>query len=281
MVEAVVAPGSEFIGKRIKDLDLLERFECIPLAIQRADQLSTDRMEKVRLQLGDVLLLEATNKLALDPDLPNHLILLDTVHQVQSLRRRWTAVIIFAGAIAVAAFNLVPIAVSALGGVLAMAVTRCITMNETYKRVEWKVYFLIAGLIPLGIAIQNTGLDDLIAGGFILMTNGLEPLSVIVILYIFTVVVTNIMANNATALLMAPISIKIAQQLDMDPKALLLTIMFAASTSFFTPVGYHTLTLIYTPGRYKFKDYFFAGLPLTILVSAVACWMIWQQYAPK
>ncbi len=280
LVEAVVAPGSELIGRRIQDLDLLGKYECIPLAIQRPDELATDRIDEVRLKLGDVLLLEATTKLSMDPDVPKDLIVLDTVHQVQSLRRRWTAVLIFAGAIAAAAFNLVPIAISALGGVLAMAVTGCITMNEAYKRVEWKVYFLIAGLIPLGIAIQNTGLDDRIAGAFITTTRGLEPFAVIVILYAFTVVITNIMANNATALLMAPIAIKIAQQLHIDPKALLLTIMFAASTSFFTPVGYHTLTLIYTPGRYKFKDYFLSGLPLTILVSGVACWMIWQRYVP-
>jgi di/tricarboxylate transporter len=197
---------------------------------------------------------------------------------VQSLRRRWTAVLIFAAAIAAAAFDLVPIAISALGGVLAMAVTHCIDLNATYKRVEWKVYFLIAGLIPMGIAIENTGLDDQMAKAFIQASHGFSPFAVVVTLYATTVLITNIMANNATALLMAPIAVKIALQLGMDPKALLLTIMFGASTSFFTPVGYHTLTLVYTPGHYRFTDYFTAGLPLTLIVGTIACVMIALQY---
>ena len=281
LVEAVVAPGSSFIDRRIKDLGLLTRYQAVPLALQRAGQLDTGELAGNQLRLGDVLLLEATTKLVNDPDVDKDLILLNTTPMVQSVRRRWIAVFIFAAAITVAALGLAPIVISALGGVLLMALTKCIDMNDAYKRVEWKVYFLIAGLIPLGIAVQNTGLDDQIAKAFLDITHGLDGFAVIVILYAFTVLVTNVMANNATALLMAPIAVKIALQLGIDPKALLLTVMFGASTSFFTPVGYHTLTLVYTAGRYKFKDYFLAGFPLTLIVGAVGCWMIWQRYAPQ
>ncbi|MEO5584553.1 MAG: SLC13 family permease [Flavobacteriales bacterium] len=280
VVEAVVAPGSELIGRRLRDLDLLAMYESVPLGLRRAERPLESILADTELQLGDVLLIETNGKLAVDPEVGEDLILLDTMPMVRSLRKRWTAVLIFVGVIAVAALGLVPIVISALGGVMLMAVTKCIQLNDAYKRVEWKVYFLIAGLIPLGIAIQNTGLDVNIATGFINVTAGLSFAWVIALLFGFTVLITNVMANNATALLMAPIAVSVAQQMGVDPKALLLTVMFGASTSFFTPVGYHTLTLIYSPGRYKFKDYFVMGFPLTIIVGTIACYMIWHRYAP-
>ena len=280
VVEAVVAPGSELIGRKLRDLDLLAMYESVPLALRRSERPLESILADTELRLGDVLLIETNGQLAIDPEVGEDLILLDTMPMVRSLRKRWTAVLIFAAVIAVAAAGWVPIVISALGGVMLMAVTRCIHLNDAYKRVEWKVYFLIAGLIPLGIAIQNTGLDVKIATGFISVTAGLSFAWVIGLMFGFTVIITNVMANNATALLMAPIAVSVAQQSGIDPKALLLVVMFGASTSFFTPVGYHTLTLIYSPGRYKFKDYFFMGLPLTIIVGSIACWMIWQRYAP-
>ncbi len=280
VVEAVVAPGSELVGRKLRDLDLLAMYEAVPLGLRRAERPSESILADTELRLGDVLLIETNGELAVDPEVGEDLILLDTMPMVRSLRKRWTAVLIFAGVIALAAVGLVPIVISALGGVMLMAVTKCIQLNDAYKRVEWKVYFLIAGLIPLGIAIQNTGLDVKIATGFISVTTGLSFAWVIALLFGFTVVITNVMANNATALLMAPIAVSVAQQLGIDPKALLLTVMFGASTSFFTPVGYHTLTLVYGPGRYKFKDYFVMGLPLTIIVGAIACYMIWDRYVP-
>ena len=280
VVEAVVAPGSELIGRKMRDLDLLAMYEAVPLALRRAERPSESILADTELRLGDVLLIETNGQLAVDPEVGEDLILLDTMPMVRSLRKRWTAVLIFAGVIALAAVGLVPIVISALGGVMLMAVTKCIHLNDAYKRVEWKVYFLIAGLIPLGIAIQNTGLDVKIATGFIGVTAGLSFAWVIALMFGFTVLITNVMANNATALLMAPIAVSIAQQLGIDPKALLLTVMFGASTSFFTPVGYHTLTLVYGPGRYKFKDYFVMGMPLTIIVGTIACYMIWARYVP-
>ena len=280
VVEAVVAPGSELIGRKLRDLDLLAMYEAVPLALRRSEPPGEEALADTELRLGDVLLIETNGNLAADPEVGEDLILLDTMPAVRSLRKRWTAVLIFAGVIVAAATGLVPIVISGLGGVMLMAVTKCIHLNDAYKRVEWKVYFLIAGLIPLGIAIQNTGLDVKIATGFISVTTGLSFAWVIGILFAFTVLITNVMANNATALLMAPIAVSVAQQLGIDPKALLLTVMFGASSSFFTPVGYHTLTLIYPPGRYKFKDYFIVGLPLTLIVGTVACYMIWLRYAP-
>ncbi len=280
VVEAMVAPGSELAGCRLRDLRLMEMYEAVPLALRRPEMVVNGGFAEEEIRVGDMLLIETNGQLAADPEVQEDLILLDTMPMVRSLRKRWTAALIFIAVIATAAAGLAPIVVTSLGGVMLMAMTRCIVLSDTYKRVEWKVYFLIAGLIPLGIAIQNTGLDKLAADGFISMASGLSFAWVVAILFGFTVLVTNIMANNAAALLMAPIAISIAQGLHVDPKALLLTVMFGASTSYFTPVGYHTLALVYTPGRYKFKDYFVMGFPLTIIAGAVACWLIWHKYAP-
>lgn len=279
VVEAVIVPGSALIGSKLRDLELLGLYGAVPLALRRSEPPKETALADTELRMGDVLLLETNGQLATNPEAGEDLILLDTMPMVRSLRKRWTAVLIFVGVIAVAALGLVPIVIASLVGVMIMAVTKCIHLNESYRRVEWRVYFLIAGLIPLSIAIQNTGLDVKAATGFISLAADLDLAWVIALLFGFTVLTTNIMANNATALLMAPIAVSIAQQMGIDPKALLLTIMLAASTSFLTPVSYHTLALIYTPGHYKFKDYFIMGFPLTLLVGAVACWLIWQRYA--
>jgi di/tricarboxylate transporter len=159
-----------------------------------------------------------------------------------------------------------------------MFITGCIKPGEAYSRVDWKVYFLIAGLIPLGKAIQNTGLDDLIAGSFVGLTGHFQPLLIIMILFLFTTLLTNLLANNATALLMSPIAISIAIQTGIDPHALLLTVILASSTSFFTPMGYHTLTLMYGPGKYRIKDYLAAGLPLTVVIWIIASLLINYYY---
>lgn len=280
VVEAVVVPGSALIGQRLRDLELMAAWMAVPIALRRAERPAESILADTELRMGDALLLETNGQLAANPDAGKDLVLLDTMPAVRSLRKRWTAVLIFAAVIAVAAAGLAPIVITALAGVMLMAVTKCIQLNESYKRVEWKVYFLIAGLIPLGIAIQNTGLDVLAATGLVNLSTGLSFGWIIALLFGFTVVITNVMANNATALLMAPIAVSVAHQLGIEPKALLLTVMLAASTSFFTPVSYHTLAMIYTPGQYRFKDYFVMGFPLTLLVGGVACWMIWQRYAP-
>jgi len=280
VVEAVVVPGSVLIGRKLRDLELLGLYGAVPLALRRSETPAETALVDTELRMGDVLLLETNGQLATNPEAGEDLILLDTMPMVRSLRKRWTAVLIFVAVIVFAALGLLPIVISSLLGVMIMAVTKCIQLKESYRRVEWKVYFLIAGLIPLSIAIQNTGSDVLAATGFISLTAGLDMAWVIALLFGFTVLITNLMANNATALLMAPIAVSIAQQMSIDPKALLLTIMLAASTSFLTPVGYHTLALVYTPGRYRFKDYFVVGFPLTLIVGAVACWLIWQRYSP-
>jgi len=279
LVEAIVAPGSSLVGEYLSSKLMMERFEAVPIAINRTTRKLISDIETMRLRVGDALLLEASKSIHTNDEVKHDLILMNTVAQVASLPKRLVATGIMIGVVAVAALGLVPIVISALAGVVLMVLTGCINTREAYLRVEWKVYFLIAGLIPLGAAIQNTGLDKMIAETFVGLTDGMGNFSIILMLFFFTVLITNVLANNATALLMAPIAISIAHQLEMDPHALLLTVMFGASTAFFTPVGYHTLTLIYAPGKYRFKDYIVAGLPLTIIIGFSASWLIYQMYA--
>ena len=150
--------------------------------------------------------------------------------------------------------------------------------EKLYEKIDWKIYFLLAGIIPLGVAMQNTGLDMQVASLVINSTDGLEPFWVILAFFLTTTLVTNFISNNAAALLMAPVVLSLAGQTDIDPKALLLAVTFGASTCFVSPLGYHTLAIIYGPGKYKFSDYLRAGLPITLFIALIFSLMLDYNY---
>lgn len=278
LLEAVVSPQSSLINRRLGSVNFSIRYDSIPIAVNHLGKKQINNIGDIKLKVGDTILLEAAKTIHDNVFAKNDLILLDSITRTGNLSKQILSIGILALSIGLAAIGIIPIALSVLIGVVAMVLTGCIDSSNVYKQIEWKVYLLIAGLIPLGIAIQNTGLDSWIADSFVSTTGSLHVFAIISLFFFVTVIITNVMANNATALIMAPIAITIAQQLNINPHALLLTVMFGASTSFFTPIGYHTLTLIYVPGKYKFKDYVFAGLPLTIIIGFAASWMIWKIY---
>src|SRR5690606_36318018 len=174
--------------------------------------------------------------------------------------------LITAMVIALAAFNVFPILSSALLGSVLMLLTGCVSLQKAYQFIDWKIIFLLAGLIPLGLAMEKSGAGELLAYGFVQYTEGMPPRVIISLLFLFTVLITSIISNNATAILLAPVSISIADEMDLNPKAFLITIMFAASTSFLTPIGYQTNTLIYSIGNYKFTDFMKVGGILTAII---------------
>lgn len=278
LIEALISPQSSLVDRKLGSVNFSIRYDSIPIAVNRLGKRRVENIGDFTLKVGDTLLLEASKTINDNIFAQNDLIFLSSMPKAGNIKKQITSLGIMILAILLAALGIVPIVLSALAGIVAMVVSNCIDPSQMYKQIEWRVYFLIAGLIPLGIAIQNTGLDKWIASSFVSSVDSLNIFSIILILFFVTCIVTNFMANNATALIMAPIAVSIAQQLNIDPHALLLTVMFAASTSFFTPIGYHTLTLIYVPGKYKFRDYVVSGAPLTILVAFVASWLIWKTY---
>ena len=163
-------------------------------------------------------------------------------------------------------------------GFIAMLVTRSITIQQAYKSINWTVIFLLAAILPLGTAMQNTGLSDRIGRAVAGAGDDLSPLAVLSLIYLATAVLSEIVSNNSTAVVMVPISLTVAATLGVDPKPFVMAVAFAASSSFMTPMGYQTNAMVFGPGGYRFTDYLKAGAPLKLIfwgVSTLAIPMLW------
>jgi len=271
LVEALIAPRSSLIGRTLKTLDFRRRFNAIVLAVQRKEQTLRKKLNAVRLQFGDSLLIQARPAelaaLRADPDF----IVLDEV-EAPSLRKGKApiALAVVAVAIALAAFDVFPILHTAIAGCVALILTRCLSVEQAYAAVDWKVIFLLAGILPLGVAMQNSGAAKLIADNTLGLVANMGPHVVLAVLYLLTALLTETMSNNASAVLLAPIAITISKEMDVDAKPFLMAVCFAASTSFATPVGYQTNTMVYHPGGYRFTDYMKVGIPLNLIFWGLA-----------
>ena len=179
------------------------------------------------------------------------------------------AIGILIGLVLLAACGILPIMISALAGAFGMAITRCVNIHKAYREMNWGIIFLLAGMIPLGSAMSNTGADTFLANQFVQLLGEGNPSVFISALFIFTMLMSGFISNNATAILLTPIAISIAVKTGLDPKPFILTVMFGANMSFFTPIGYQTNTLILSPGNYKFRDFLLVGGILTVI-----CWII-------
>jgi len=276
LVQALVAPGSNLVENTLKDLDFRNRYKALVLAIQRRGEPIQAKLNSVRLRLGDALLIQAHESQisALRGD--RNFIVLDEVPGV-ALRHKAPLVLgILAAVVGLAAFEVMPILVTAILGCLAMVLTRCLRLEEAYQAVNWKVIFLLAGILPLGIAMQKSGAAGLIAGSAVGMVGDMGPVAVLAVVYLMTSVMTDTMSNNAAAVLLAPIAISTAEQIGVDPRPFLMAITFAASTGFSTPVGYQTNTMIYNAGGYKYTDFLRTGVPLSLLF-----WLMSVIFIPR
>jgi di/tricarboxylate transporter len=166
--------------------------------------------------------------------------------------------------------GIMPILVSAIVGCVAMVLSRCVSLEEAYKAVNWQVIFLLAGILPLGIALEKTGAARWLASHAIGLGGGLGPVAVLAALYLLTATLTEMMSNNAAAVLLAPVAIATATQLGIDPKPMLMAVTFAASTSFATPIGYQTNAMVYSVGGYRYTDYLKVGVPLNLIFWVLA-----------
>jgi di/tricarboxylate transporter len=276
LVQALVAPSSDLIGHTLKDLDFRNRFKALVLALQRRGEPIQEKLNSIRFQLGDALLIQAHEEQIRALRADENLIVLDEVPLV-SLKHKAPLVLgILAAVVGLAAFNVMPILVSALLGCLALVLTRCLRLEEAYHAINWQVIFLLAGILPLGIAMQKSGAAGAIAERAVGAVGDMGPVAVLAVVYLMTSVMTDTMSNNAAAVLLAPIAISTAQQIGVDPKPFLMAITFAASTGFSTPVGYQTNTMIYNPGGYKYTDFLRTGVPLSVLF-----WILSVIFVPR
>jgi di/tricarboxylate transporter len=275
LVEALVPPNSSFVGRSPAGSHLPERFGCTVLAIQRRGSVLRQRPAQVRLAANDSLLLRCDvsklQRLLRSP----HLIVTSELTEL-SLRKKKAllALVILGGALALAAAGVVPILHATLIGAVAMVVTGCLNIEQAYHAIDWKIIFLLGGILPLGLALETSGAASWITGRLLGPAVSHGPLGVLAVLYITTAVLTEAMSNNAAAVLIAPIAISVARVMDIDPRPLLVAITFAASTSFATPVGYQTNTMVYAPGGYRFSDFSKLGIPLNLLFWTLAVLLI-------
>jgi len=279
LVEVVIPSGSSMVRKPLSECHLLEDFNGRILALRRNAQVLHTRLEDIPLQAGDTLLVQAEPEAvdAIDRGL-DFLILKTDPRDDYRYKKIPLAIAIMAGVVIAASVGWTSILLSSLAGMVAMVITGILKPNELYDSIPWNVIILLAGIIPLGMALERTG-GAVVMGDLVAMTGDFLPtLLVLWVFYLGTGIITSIISNNASVVLMLPVAIETATQLGADPFSFVLAVTFAASTAFLSPVGYQTNLFVYGPGGYKFTDFFRIGAPLQFILSIVSVagiWFIW------
>lgn len=275
LLEVIVAPNSQLVGTTIRSARFRNVFRANALAIRHNGRLRRSGFRDMRLTAGDALLVEVARDDA-DAIKTNRNFVVASEIPVPTVRKRHLlpALGIGLGVIGVSALEILPITIAAVVGCILLVLTRCISLEEAYQAIEWKVIFLLGGIISLGIAMEKTGLAALLSAQIITIVGAYGPTAVVAVLYTVTALLTTIMSNNATGLLLAPVAIAAAESMGVDARPMLMAVLFAASASFMTPVGYQTNTMIYGVGQYRFSDFLRVGTPLNLLLLVVATLII-------
>ena len=271
LFEAVIAPDSMLDGSSLADIDFTEQFTGVPLAIRREGELMHRDLREEKLRAGDVLLLRAPRKKL--PQIqrdPAFVVVSEVGLPVHKEHMIFPVIAVIVGVVLLAALDIVPIVVSAVAGALLIVLIRACTVQEAYEAINWQVIFLLAGILSLGVALEKHGGVEIIASFIIDGLGKYGPRATLAGFYFAAAVLTGVISNQATAILLAPVAITAGQELGVDPRPMVLSITFAASASFITPVGYQTNTLIYGAGDYRFADFFKIGTPLTLLFGVLA-----------
>ena len=267
LYEAVVTPSSFLIKKSIKELNFKELFnQVLVIGIRHRKGMLDTLLTKTRLASGDILLLRGTEESIQSVNETEGLLLIsETKSKTLNKTKIILTLIIMLAVLALAILDVFPIVVSALAGAVAMVILGVITTEQAYKAIDWKVIFMLAGILSMGAALEKTGGSALLGESIVNLLGSYGPRIVLGAIFGLTFLLTNVMSNNATAALLAPIAISIASSLGVDSRPMLMAVTFAASLSFMTPMGYQTNTMIYSPGNYKFRDYLKVGTPLNLL----------------
>ena len=271
LAEAIVGRNSRYSHRPMRDLDLTARYGIAVLAVHRQDENISGNLDDFELQFGDVLLVEGTPTQIKRFADNGELISLHAVQERAFRRDKAPVAILTALAVMVlAAFGVMPIEGLAMIGAVAVLGFRCLDVEDAYKAVDWKILALIFGMLAVSIAMDKVGLVQTLVATVMGWLPWAGPLLMLSFIYLFTSVLTEVLSNNAVAVLVTPIAIGVAQHLGVDPRAFVVAVMFAASASFATPIGYQTNTFVYNAGGYRFVDFLKAGIPLNLLLWLVA-----------
>jgi di/tricarboxylate transporter len=270
-VEVLITPGARMVGRRLGDLRLRRRYGVYPLAVHRKNQNIGRQLDDLVVRVGDTLLLEGARRyqrLAADMELVDV-----SAPSERAYRRQKSPIAIaaMAGIVILAAFNVAPILALAIVAVAIVLLTGCIDADEAFSFVEGRLLALIFAMLAVGAALDHTGAVALVVGTSAPSLEGLPPILLIWAVYFITSVMTELVSNNAIAVIMAPIAIALAEATGVDARPLLVAVMIAASACFATPIGYQTNMLVYGPGGYRFTDFMRMGIPLNISLGVVVC----------
>jgi len=275
LVEAIIAPNSALEQKSIGNIDFLERFGAVVLAIRHHGELQQEDLSEIKLEGGDSLLLSVSSDRVREiQDDPSFVIASEAGVDRYRSDKMPIALGILGMVVGLAAFGVLPIVVTAVIGVILMNLSGCLTMEEAYNAVNWKVIMLLGGIIPFGIAMQKTGAAAMLSDAIIGYLGPLGPTAIVSGFFFLSMTLTNLISNQATAALLAPIAIETAASIGVSAQPLLMAVTFAASLSFMTPVGYQTNTMVYGAGHYKFTDFTKVGTPLNIIFWILATILI-------
>jgi di/tricarboxylate transporter len=275
VMEGVIGPQSRFLGRRVGDLSLRRLYGAYILAVHRRGAGLSHNFNDLYLQMGDTLLLEGSPesmKLLFD-----YKELVNLTHPTARPLRRDKAPIAILAVLAVmglSALGYLPIAALALIAATLIVALRCLDADEAYSSIRWNILMLIFGMLAIGVAMEKTGAARLIVESLALLVGSFGPLAVLSAVYLMTSALTEIISNNAAAILLTPIAAGLALQLGVDPRPFVVAVMFAASASFATPIGYQTNTFVYAAGGYRFTDFIKVGLPLNLILWATATMII-------
>jgi di/tricarboxylate transporter len=275
IAECVVGPYSSLTGRSIREMNFRRRYGVLVLAVHRKGVNLREDFADVMLRYGDTLLIEGPEPAVRElRESRDFLLLMDVPHEVKRRRKQWLAVGAVALVVALAALNVMPIAEAAVIGAVLVVATRCLEMEEAYESVEWKILFLIFGMLALGLALEKTGGAALVAQGMIRELGPWGPKVVLSAVVLGASVMTSFLSNNAVAVLLTPIAIQAAAALGVSARPFIVAVAIGASACFATPIGYQTNTLVYGAGGYLFRDFIRVGLPLNLLVWLLATLLI-------
>jgi di/tricarboxylate transporter len=281
LVEATLAPRSSLAGKTLREIHFREKSDVTVLALWREGNTLREALADIPLRFGDALLLQSRrSKIQLLRDDPNFLILEEDTASIESPRKAVLAVGLTLAALTLPAFNVLPIAESAFIAAALMILFNCLSMDEAYASIEWRAIFLIAGMLPLGLAMTHSGTAAFVGNLLEMALGQMGPLAVAGGLFLVTMLLTQVMSGQVTAVVLAPIAIAAARSIGADPRGMAMAVAMGCSTAFLTPLSHPANMLVMGPGGYTFKDYTRVGLPLTgllfvvLLVSLATFWGI-------
>ena len=277
LVEAVVLPQSELVGKTVRGVNFRQRFRMVAVALHRKGRNVREAIETLPIEPGDVLLMMGTDEAINALRSSNDLVLFDRARTPTKSPTGQIALVlgVIGGVISCAALGILPIEIAAVCGVVILLLSKILTSKEAYASVEWNLIFLIFGMLAMGMALESTGAAGLLATGLVDGINALgstehRAIIALAIIYLTTMVLTEILSNTAIAALMAPIALQVASELGVDARPFIVAVMFAASAAFSTPIGYQTNTYVYGVGGYRFTDFFKIGIPLNLMCFTMA-----------